>query len=107
MKPNSIYGRFVQFKDSRNGKYRPVIVMGLDQTSVYFMKITTQFENKSQYFQLKYFKIENYQLAGLKKQSYIDTTKTFKMPIVAFQSVSQLFGHLVESDVQALINFLN
>jgi mRNA interferase MazF len=55
------------------GKNRPILVLLLNEDTISVYPITTQYENKSESIKSQYFKIKDWQQAGLDKQSYIDT----------------------------------
>lgn len=63
----------VQFGDGIGAKNRPAIILKLNGETISFYSITSQYENKSQYIQSKYFEIIDYVEAGLRKRSWIDT----------------------------------
>ena len=88
------------------GKNRPVLILGQEETVVLVFSITTQYENKNETIRAQYFKINDWQQAGLDKQSYVDTNTVRELPIMAFDGKSEI-GRLTESDVQRLIEFLS
>jgi hypothetical protein len=91
--------------DEGGGKTRPVLVLARGEKLVSIFKITTQYENKSERVRAKYFKINEWEEAGLHKQSYVDTTATRNIPLTAFQN-KQSIGRLTKSDVARLIKFM-
>lgn len=103
---NEIYGRFVSFQDKPGGKIRPVLVIDSADGVVSFLRITTKFANKSEYFQKHYWKINDLKTAGLSRESYIDTTKVYKMPTVTFHDGAKFFGRLSYSDVRSFTEFI-
>jgi len=86
-----------------DGKRRPVLILeqGIHGTTVF--NITTRYEGKSEAVRNKYFKINDWQQAGLKSESYIDTNGTVTLPR---SSVENLLGTLTESDVLRLLKFV-
>ena len=75
MKINEIYTAFVSWQ--RGGKRRPVLILNINKNEVLVFKITTQYQNKSQYIKDKYYKIKDLSLAGLAKK--IKFTKIGKL----------------------------
>ena len=88
------------------GKKRPVLILEKQKTIVSVFNITTQYENKNEAIRAKYFKINDWQQAGLTKQSYVDTHTIRDLPVAALMGKSEI-GRLTESDVQKLIEFLS
>ena len=103
---NEIYGRFVAFQDKPGGKIRPVLVIDSSEEVVSFLRITTKFANKSEYFQKRYWKISDLTAAGLNRESYIDTTKVYRMPTGAFHDCAKYFGQLSYADVKTFTAFI-
>jgi hypothetical protein len=87
------------------GKKRPVLVLGQQPTVVNVFNITTQYENKSDAVRSRYFKIDDWQQAGLDKQSYVDTNVVRDLPPAALGG-KMAIGKLTESDARKLIEFL-
>ena len=83
------------------------LVLILEQTAggVTVFNITTRYECKSEILRSKYFKINDWQQAGLNQLSYIDTNKTLTLPLSSV-GVSRPVGTLTESDVQKFIEFM-
>jgi hypothetical protein len=88
------------------GKKRPVLILEQQPTVVYVFNITTQYENKSDTVRSKYFKINDWQQAGLDKPSYVDTNSVLDLPLVALDGKTAI-GRLTESDKRKLIEFLS
>ena len=99
-----IYITYVSWGNS--GKKRPVLILEQGEAVVSVFNITTQYENKSETIRSRYFKINNWQQAGLDKQSYVDTNTVRELPKIALDRNSEI-GRLTESDVQRLIEFLS
>jgi hypothetical protein len=88
------------------GKNRPVLVLEKQDAIVSVFGITTQYESKSPSVRAKYYKIVNWQQAGLSKQSYIDTNTVLDLPTSALDNKSPI-GELTKNDIQKLIEFLS
>ena len=87
------------------GKKRPVLILEQMRNCITVFNITTKYENKSEYIRSRYFKIDNWQQAGLENQSYIDTNDTVTLPLSSVD-VEHPMGTLTESDAQKFIAFL-
>ena len=66
-----IFIAYVSWSDG--GKLRPVLVIEQQEDMLSVFNITTQYEGKSDVIRSKYFKITDWNQAGLNKPSYIDT----------------------------------
>ena len=103
----SIFDIFIAYVTwGDNGKKRPVLI--LDQTSddVTVFNITTQYEGKSESVRNNYFKINDWSLAGLNKESYIDTNNTVTLSLSSVD-VNHPIGVLTEADIKRLVEFLS
>jgi hypothetical protein len=68
MNPLDIFIAYVSWGNA--GKSRPVLVFREDGNRVDVFAITTQYKGKSKTIQAKYFKIDDWQQAGLDKQRF-------------------------------------
>jgi hypothetical protein len=89
-----------------DGKNRPVLVIEKLDMLVSVFCITTQYDSKSPTIRTKYFKIADWQQAGLTKQSYVDANVVLDLPISALKRKSAI-GKLTQNDIHRLIEFLN
>lgn len=94
----------VEFDDGSGGKKRPVIVVNFNGEDIAFFKITSQYENKSEYIQSKYFEILDYVEAGLTKRSWIDTVTRKEVSLNATRF--HVIGRLSNRDIIRFIDFL-
>lgn len=103
MKINDVYTAYISWEDG--GKCRPVLIVNVTNTEVRVFKITTKYENKSQSIKNKYYKIQDLSSAGLLKQSYIDTIKTYSLnpEKIKFKKI----GKLSTEDILELAKFIN
>ncbi|MCL2019765.1 MAG: hypothetical protein FWG70_08410 [Oscillospiraceae bacterium] len=86
------------------GKKRPVLVYALNNEIVRAYPITTQYESKSDEIKAKFFKINNWEQAGLDKQSYVDTGTRFTRPLSFFENIEPI-GNLTDADIDRFIEF--
>lgn len=102
----SIFEIFIVYVSwGSGGKDRPVLIIDALNTVVSVFSITTQYENKSPSVRAKYFKMADWQQAGLAKQSYIDTNTVLDLSIAALSSNSPI-GKLTGNDIRRLMEFL-
>jgi hypothetical protein len=88
-----------------DGKWRPVLVFALKDEQAFVYVVTSQYESKSQEMRTKYFKINDWDYAGLDKQSYIDTKNYFSLPISMLKNKVPI-GQLSAKDKQNLLEYL-
>jgi len=88
------------------GKRRPVLILtGQDGTDVYLVfSITSQYANKSQKIKSNYVELQDWQQAGLSKQSWVDTINAFELE--RRQLNVDRVGTLSERDKQAIIEVI-
>jgi len=99
-----LYWAYVGFTDITNGKTRPVLYIRQTDTDYVVFRLTSQYENKSAFIKSKYVEIKNWQQAGLKKLSWIDTVQTYQLPIHKTQLT--YIGQLSADDLERLIKHL-
>lgn len=88
-----------------DGKKRPVLIMDKTIQSIIAFNITTKYDDKSEIIRSRYFKIKDWQKAGLNKQSYIDTNDVIALPVSSVDDEHQI-GRLTETDMECFINFM-
>jgi len=103
MKPFELYISYISW--GSDGKYRPVLVFALKDELAFVYAVTSQYENKSEAIREKYFKINDWDYAGLDKPSHIDTGSYFSVPISALKDRSPI-GQLSANDKQKLLEYL-
>ena len=104
MNPFEIFITYISW--GIDGKHRPVLVLMLKNDSVFIYPITTQYENKSKAVRERYFKINDWDQAGLTKQSYIDTGTLIKIQLSAIANKKPI-GRLSIADKQRLLEFIS
>jgi len=103
MKLFELYISYISW--GNDGKHRPVLVFTLRDELAFVYAVTSQYENKSEAIREKYFKIDDWNYAGLDKQSYIDTGSYFPVPISALKNRPPI-GQLSANDKQKLLEYL-
>ncbi|QDK70402.1 hypothetical protein [Lactococcus protaetiae] len=94
----------VIYADGTGSKVRPAFVIELDGTVVKTYRITSQYENKSEYIKSRYFEIIDYIEAGLRKRSWIDTVQAYN--IDGNKTKIRVLGYLSARDEIRLREFL-
>jgi len=88
-----------------DGKHRPVLVFSLENDIASVYSVTSKYDNKSSSIQKEYFKITDWQQAGLDKQSYVDTIDYFDVPVSLLEK-DRFIGRLTKKDKERFIEFL-
>jgi len=102
--PFEIFITFISW--GSGGKNRPILVVLLNDDSLLAYPITTQYENKSDVIRARYFKMNDWLQAGLKKQSYIDTGTLIKLPLSVISGKKPI-GRLTDAEKQKFFDFLS
>jgi hypothetical protein len=103
MSPYDIFLAYISWGES--GKYRPILVYSLENSTAKAYQITTKFADKSKSIQSQYFEIKDWQQAGLQKPCYVNTIDKFTFP-VAFVEQMLVVGKLTQNDKARFIRFL-
>lgn len=102
MKINEIYTAFITWPGG--GKRRPILIVRIDNDSFTFFKITSRYQNKSERIKAHYYPIQDWQSAGLAKQSYVDTINLLDLPNDS--AALQYVGSLTRKDKIGLARFI-
>lgn len=105
MEPMDIYIANVPFDEGTGEKIRPALVIEVDREQVMVFKVTSQYRNKSVQIKRLYYPIKEWQQAGLKKQSYVDIHRLYRLSKKWIFS-HQPIGKLTDIDRLALFNFI-
>ncbi|GHS86026.1 hypothetical protein FACS1894103_7460 [Campylobacterota bacterium] len=102
-----IYIAYIAWQDGgkNGGKTRPVLVIKRFDDKVLIYKITSQYASKSPQIRANYYTIIDWQQAGLRKQSYIDTNSFNALPFAVFDKM-QPIGKLSAVDENGLLAFI-
>ena len=104
MHPFDIYIAYVSWLGG--GKTRPVLVLNQQATDVSVFSITAQYEGKSEAVRSKYYRINDWQQAGLDRPSYVDTNTVRVVPKAILAGKSKI-GRLSAADELRLIEFID
>lgn len=102
---SEIVGVHVSYVNSNGGKRRPVLVLQDASDYLTFFRLTTKFDNKSSRIQRQYYRIREWEQAGLKQISYIDIGTVMMMKKIATNKILPI-GHLSVYDIQELNKFI-
>jgi hypothetical protein len=90
---------------ARGGKRRPVLLLTKNEDYAEAFRITSKYANKSETVKAQYFKLSDWQQAGLQKPSYIDTINSIEIPLSFIDEPP--IGRLTDNDKRRLLEFLN
>jgi len=105
MKKNEIITVYIAYTLGKGGKRRPVLVAKLLGDSVFLYRITSKFQNKSNAIKAFYYPIVDWEKAGLRVQSYVDTGSLVEVSKDQLGLISQV-GLLSGLDIEGLRMFL-
>lgn len=103
---NEVAVAFVQFADINAGKKRPILIIGGvgEDDEDHAFKITSKYATKSERIRAKYFEIQDWHVAGLRKPSWIDVNAELTINDLPKY---QVIGKLSKNDRRRFISFVN
>lgn len=104
MKPFDLLLVYLTYTNGASGKTRPVLMIQEKDGYYLVYKITSQFFQKSEIIQKKYYPIRFWKEAGLDKPSWIDTGTIAAVRCTEVQQI--VVGHLSTYDIKGLAKFL-
>lgn len=105
MSPMDIYVANVPFDEGTGCKVRPALVIEVESEKVIIFKVTSQYKRKSIQIKKLYYPIKEWKQAGLKKESYVDTHKLYRLNKKWIFS-HQPLGKLTDEDRLGLFAFI-
>lgn len=99
-----LYWAYVGFTDIADGKIRPVLYIRQTKKDYIVFRLSSQYDNKSDFIKSKYIEITDWKSVGLSKKSWIDTAQTYQLPID--KTKLTYIGKLSKNDYERLINHL-
>lgn len=75
-----IYLAEIPYEDRNQVKYRPALIVSVGEEDVTVFKVTSKYQAKSKQMKKYYYPIQKWNQAGLNRQSYVDTHRTFTLP---------------------------
>ncbi|MGN1282310.1 MAG: type II toxin-antitoxin system PemK/MazF family toxin [Limosilactobacillus sp.] len=106
MEPLDIYIADVPFDEGTGSKVRPALVIEVESEKVIVFKVTSQYQNKSARIKKLYYPIKEWERAGLRKKSYVDTHKLYRLTKKWLFSRRPI-GKLTDIDRIGLFEFIN
>lgn len=106
MKSMDIYIADVPFDEGTGSKVRPALVIEVESEKVVVFKVTSQYKNKSAQIKKLYYPIKEWKNAGLKKESYVDTHKLYRLAKRWIFSRKPI-GKLTDIDCLGLFEFID
>lgn len=100
----ALYWAYVGFTDLADGKTRPILYIRQTDSDYIVFRLSSQYQNKSDFIKSKYVEIKDWQLVGLTKPSWIDTVQTYQLSI--HKTKLTYIGQLSAHDYQRLIQHL-
>lgn len=104
--PTEIYIARVPFDEVLGSKIRPALVIENNDHYATVFKITSKFQHKSAYIQNVYYRIQEWQEAGLTRPSFVDIHKTYDLTLESLLSHAPI-GKLTLLDRRGLLLFIN
>lgn len=99
-----LYWAYVGFTDIAGGKTRPVLYIRQTEKDYIVFRLSSQYDQKSDFIQRKYIEIKDWKAVGLTKKSWIDTVQTYQLPIDKTELT--YIGRLSKNDYERLIHHL-
>ena len=93
----------IPFQDGSDSKWRPAYVLRFDNETLQVLKITTKYQQKSDYIKQFYFEIVDWLNAGLREPSWIDTINV--IPLNNNVKI-RIIGSLTKRDEKRLRDFI-
>lgn len=94
----------IEYSDGTGSKKRPTVIVRLNDEEITFFKITSQYWDKSEYIQSRYYKIQDWKNANLDKESWVDTITPVKVSVDEIRF--EITGHFTKRDINGLRYFL-
>ncbi len=92
------------YSDGTGSKIRPGVVIKFNNEIIRTYRLTSQYENKSEYIKSRYLEIIDWAKANLKKPSWIDTIQYYDIENKGFNI--KIIGKLSDRDVARLKSFI-
>lgn len=107
MKKHDVISIYVAYASVRGSddKRRPVLIVNIAEHSVFAYRITSKYNQKSEWMQSFYYLIEKWREIGLNLPSYVDT-KTALEIMKKDLGIVKWIGSLDDFDVDGLAHFL-
>lgn len=104
MDVHSVLVTRIEYADGKGSKVRPALVLRFDNEVIKTFRITSQYDDKSDFIKSKYLEVIDWYDAGLKRPSWIDTVRIYDVENRGFNI--KVIGKLSERDIERLKAFL-
>ncbi|MEN4314829.1 type II toxin-antitoxin system PemK/MazF family toxin [Streptococcus pyogenes] len=94
----------IDFADGAGSKIRPAVVVKFNDEVIKTLRLTTKYENKSDYIKSQYLEVIDWAKANLKRRSWIDTIQYYDIEDKGFNI--KIIGKLSDRDIERLKDFL-
>ena len=101
---NDVVFGYLSYGNISGGKKRPILIIKERDESFKVYKITSQFDNKSDYIKQAYYPIKNLDSAGLRKKSYVDLGQS-RLVSKSKLNNSHIIGKLSLEDIRDMKQF--
>ena len=105
MNTNHIFVTYIEFGVTGKGKRQPVLLLEEKHNRFFIFRLTSKYQTKSIEIRRHYFPIEGWQLAGLRKASWIDTGEVIALEKMRVHP--RWIGSLTDQDSLKLLHFLD
>ncbi|HHL0786855.1 hypothetical protein [Streptococcus agalactiae] len=90
----------INYADDTGSKIRPVVVVKFNNEFIRTYRLTTKYENKSDYIKSQYLEVIDWAKANLKRRSLIDTIQYYDLEDKGFNI--KIIGKLSDRDIERL-----
>ncbi len=104
IKVYSILVSRIDYADGTGSKIRPAVVVKFNNEVIRTYRLTTKYENKSDYIKSQYLEVIDWAKANFKRRSWIDTIQYYVVEDKGFNI--KIIGKLSDRDIERLKDFL-
>ncbi|HGA0633315.1 TPA: hypothetical protein ACGQH9_000052 [Streptococcus agalactiae] len=94
----------INYADGTGSKIRPAVVVKFNNEVIRTYRLTTKYENKSDYIKSQYLEVIDWAKANLERRSWIDTIQYYDLENKGFNI--KIIGKLSDRDIERLKDFL-
>lgn len=94
----------IDYTDGSGSKIRPAVVVKFNNEIIRTYRLTTKYENKSDYIKSQYLEVIDWAKSNLKRRSWIDTIQYYDVEDKGFNI--KIIGKLSVRDIERLKDYL-
>lgn len=94
----------IEYSDKSGSKIRPAVVVKFNDEVIRTFRITSKYENKSDYIKSQYLEIIDWFKAGLRRPSWIDMVQLYDIENDGFNI--KVIGKLSDRDINRLKEYI-